>query len=70
MGYGGAKIGADEVESKLVDTSVEGMDVEAWLRRASRACLIGNTIRERMLCTKKTRNGATGLCRMTGNLMN
>jgi hypothetical protein len=37
--------------------TVEGMDVEAWPRRASRSCLIGNAVRQRMVCTKKTRNG-------------
>ena len=33
------------------------MDVEARPRRASRACLIGNAVRQRMLCAKKTRSG-------------
>jgi hypothetical protein len=31
--------------------------VRAWPRCASRACLIGNTVRQRILWNKKTRDG-------------
>jgi hypothetical protein len=46
-----------KMEIAFRNAAVEGMDVEAWPRRASRACLIGNAVRQRMLCAKKTRSG-------------
>ena len=39
------------------NAAVEGMDVEAWPRRAPRACLIRDAVRQRLLWTKKTRDG-------------